>query len=112
MEVVFQAVFVAVHDAAGQPLVYRQAAAVFLRGGGGFAVGEQLQQLRQRVAVGIGVVATIPDQVSAGCQCFVFYAMERQDAARMDYRRIQPGLKALLQKHRVEHMAGRRVQTE
>ncbi len=116
VEVVGQAVAVAVDDAQVEPLLDRQPAAVGLLGLRRLDVGEDLEELVQRVvagrAVAAGGAAAVVDQVEAHLALLVGEAVERHDLAGVDDGRVEPGLDALVQEHAVQRVAGRRGEPE
>ena len=109
VEVVGEAVAVAVDDAVVQALLHGQPAAVGLLGLRRLDVGEHLEQLLQRVVVGSPAV---PHEVEADLALLVGQPVERHDLAGVDDRRVEPGLHGLVEEHAVEGVAGRRVEPE
>ena len=89
-----------------KPAFHRPVAPVFL--GECLRVGpfENAQQLGQRVVAGSGVTAVV-DQVQAYLYCLRRDPVERDDAGRVDDGRVQAGLLAFVEEHRVERLAGR-----
>ena len=108
-QVVFQPVAVAVDDALRQPPVDRPVAVVLRRPGVGLDALEQRQQLLQRVVV---VGAAVVDEVEADLLGPVVDPGQREDLGGVHDRRVETRLHALVQEHRVEHLAGRRVEPE
>ena len=74
-------------------------------------VVEHVEQLRQRVVPG-GLVPAVVDEVEADLALLLGDLVERHDAGRVHDGRVEPGLDALVQEHRVEDVAGRRLQAE
>ena len=109
VEVVGEAVAVAVDDAVVQALLHGQTAAVGLLGLRRLDVGEHLEQALQRVVVG---PPAVPHQVEADLALLVGQAVERHDLAGVDDGRVEPGLHGLVEEHAVERVAGRRVEPE
>ena len=118
LEVGDQPVAVAVDDALAEALLDRPVGAVLGDDLGGLHVGEDLEQLVERVVAGVAArqralgAASVPDQVQADVALLVGDAVERQDLGGVHDRRVQPGLDALVQEDAVEHVAGRRLQAE
>ena len=112
VEVGGQAVAVAVDDAGLEPLLDRPAAAVLLLRLGHGHVGEDVEQRRPAGRSPVGLVAAVVDQVEADLDLLLGDLVERHDAGRVHDRRVEPGLDALVQEHRVEHVAGGGVEAE
>ncbi len=112
VEVGLQAVALAVDDALGQPLQQRQLGQLgrpgLFRRRRRHAL-EQRHQLLQRV---VFVAAPVVDQVQRHLALLVGDPVHRQDLRSVHDRRIQPGLLAFVQEHRVEHLARGGIEPE
>ena len=84
----------------------------------GLHVGEHLEQRLQRVVVLVAVregargAAAVVDQVEAHVALLVGDAAERLDLGGVHDGRVEAGLGALVQEHRVEHVPGSGVEAE
>ena len=108
-QVALEPVAVAVDDALGQPAVDRPVEVLVGRAGVHLDALEERQELLQRVVV---VGAAVVDEVEADLLGPLVDAGERQDLGRVHDGRVEPGLHALVQEHRVEHLAGGGVEAE
>ena len=100
-----------------QALLDRPAGAVLLDHLGGLDVREHGQEPVERVVVGVGAVAAggaaaVVDQVEADLALLLGDAGQRHDPGRVDDGRVEAGLDALVQEHRVEDVAGGRLEAE
>ena len=109
VEVALEPVAVAVDDALAQPLVDRPVGVVVRGARVDLDPLEEGQQLLQRVVV---VGAPVVDEVEADLLGPLLDPRQRQDLRRVHDGRVEAGLHALVQEHRVEHLAGRRVEPE
>ncbi len=108
----------AVDDPPLQPLVERQGRELLglgllrrLRGDPGEEVQEPAERVVGDAAVG-GVLASVVDEVHGHRELLLADPGDRQDLAGVHDRRVEPGLDALVQEHRVQHLAGGRVEAE
>ena len=95
-----------------QPLVQRQRGQLLgprRPGRGRVDALEQLDEPLQRV---VALAPPVVDQVQGDLALLVGDLRHRQDLAGVHDRRGQPGLHALVQEHRVEHLPGGRVEPE
>ena len=118
VEVGLDAVAVAVDDALAEAVLDGPVGAVLLLGDHGLHVGEDVEQLGERVVVGVAArqhalgATAVVDQVHAHVALLVGDAVERQDLGGVDDGRVEAGLRALVEEHRVEDVPRRRVEAE
>ena len=72
-------------------------------------VGEDVEQLGERV---VAVAAAVVDEVEGDLALLVGDPVQRHDARRVHDGGVEAGLDALVQEHRVEHVAGRGLEAE
>ena len=107
-----------VDDPPLEPLVEwerRQLLGLGLLGRLGAHPGEQVEEPAQGVVADravLGVLAAVVDQVAGDRQLLLADPGDRQDLARVHDGRVQSGLDALVEEHRVQHLPGRGVQAE
>ena len=109
VEVGGEAVAVALDDAGGEALLDRPVGAVLLLDRRGADALEHREELLQRVVV---VGAPVVDDVEADLLLLLGDPSERRDAGGVDDGRVEAGLGRLVQVHRVEDVAGGRVEAE
>ncbi len=109
VEVGGEAVAVPVDDAGRQPLLHRPARAVLLLQRAGGHVGEGGHQLGQGVVAG---AAAVVDEVEGQLLGPLVDLVQGQDPRRVDDGGVEAGGHALVEEHRVEHVAHHRLQTE
>ena len=118
VEVRLDAVGVAVDDAPLEPLLDRQRRQLVRRRlRGGHAVEERHQRGQRVVVVGgraaaSGAAAAVVDEVTRDLDLLVGDAVQRQDAARVHDRRVEPARDRLLEEHGVQDMPRGRRQAE
>ena len=108
-EVVLEAVALAVDDALAEQLLDGPVAAVLAHDLRGVDVGEDVEQLGERV---VAVAAAVPDEVEGDLALLVGDAVQRHDPRRVHDGGVEAGLDALVQEHRVEDVAGGRLEAE
>ena len=112
VEVGVQAVALAVDDALRQPLQQRQlgqfGGAGLLRRRRRHAL-EHAHQFLQRV---VALAAAVVDQIQCDLALLLVDPVHRHDLRRVHDRRVQAGLLALVQEHRVEDLARSGIQAE
>ncbi|MQY13282.1 hypothetical protein SRB5_34260 [Streptomyces sp. RB5] len=112
VEIGLEAVLLAVDDAGLEPLLQRKGGELLgLRGAQGFG-GGALEEFQQALEGVVALAAAVVDQVEGGGDLLLVEPGDREDLRRVHDRRVQAGLHALVEEHRVQHDAGGRVQTE
>ncbi len=99
---------VAVDDALLQALLDR-GGTLLLRGFGALAIAEEGDIGVERIVAGL---APVVDQVLGDARLGLGDLVERQDARDMDDRRGEAALQRVVEEHRVQHVARRRVEAE
>ena len=112
VQVGLQAVALAVDDPPLEPLVQRQRGQFLGPGGARRRRVDALEGLDEPLHRVVALAAPVVDQVERDLALLVGDLRHRQDLAGVHDRRGQPGLHALVQEHRVEHLPGRRVEPE
>ena len=104
----FQPFAVALDDAQLQPLLDRFRPGALFRGRG-LAVGEMGQQGVQRIVI---LAPAVIDQIFHDLDLFGRDQVQRRDLRHMDDSAGHTGPDRMVEEHRIQHMARRRIEAE
>ncbi|MGX1121635.1 hypothetical protein RKD37_006998 [Streptomyces ambofaciens] len=112
VEVLLQAVLLAVDDAALEAFLQREGGQFLGLGGPQRLGGGALEEGHELLQGVVALAAAVVDQVERGGDLLLVEAGDRQDLARVHDRRVQARLDAFVEEDGVEQDAGGRVEAE